>query len=700
MTPIRRRRSALDDDSGSVLVISLVIITVVGLVVAALLSYADANVKATVALRAQAAEAATAEGAAQVALEVLEDNSYNNDLGSSTYPQCFGPGAGDDVLALSNLIPGSTGAAANSAAVRCSPDPSTGASGTSVPITAANRPGNAILTLSTNAAENGLEVKALNTSLPFNVHGGIISNSNIAVTDGTLKSTVDVLARTGCTGTIISTPAPFCTAPSVPGDPNYAAETTTVPALRTVPTTCPGGVATFEPGFYNDAAALSTFMDSSSACKNSVWWFKPGNYYFDFQNTGSHQWQVKTGQLLAGTPVDGDGDPIAAPSRPISVPGACDNPIHSVTAVGVQFIFGGDSQFQVVGTADAEICGSYNTDRPPLAIYGVTTSGMPTTDGGTGKTAATVTATGFTPTPVATPVTTPAAAVAASGDGMTLNWTGTNGNPTIGATAFGPSFSIPAGSTLTSAKVHIRYVAGTTAVNRRDLVVTPTPGTAFTRTLSNAVPTTTAPVEVDLTSDLASTVSIRGLTGLQLGYNVTKNGSGTATEIIDSITLDLTWTGPVMRAQSGCITQTYSGGSGCAVISTTESYSGHFYIQGTTYVPQAPVDISLSNITAQVLRFGVISRVLRVKETGAVSYSGPVIEIPDDSPGYGPGGTVVLLESYVCEASPSCEPEGGGNPGVPDGQLGLRVRVYIKDAGVIGPTDGRELIVQSWVPLR
>ncbi len=149
--------------------------------------------------------------------------------------------------------------------------------------------------------------------------------------------------------------------------------------------------------------------------------------------------------------------------------------------------------------------------------------------------------------------------------------------------------------------------------------------------------------------------------------------------MIDAVLLDLTWTAPALRAQSGCITQVYSGGSGCAVISTTESYSGHFYIQGTTYVPLAPIDISLSNITAQVLRFGVISRVLRVKETGAVSYTGPVIEIPDDSPGYGPGGTVVLLESYVCEASPTCTPA--------TGTLGLRARVYIKDAGTIGPTD-------------
>jgi hypothetical protein len=710
VTSTRRRRTIRDDDTGSVLVMSLVIVTVVALVVGGLLSYAEANVKATVALRSQAAAAATADGAAQAALNELRQSVYNNDLGSATYSKCFGADnptgttEGDDVLALSNLIPGSTGAAANSAAVRCTPDPSTGASGDTVPITTSNKPGNAIFTTSTNAAENGLEVKALNAALPFNVHGGIISKSNIAVTDGALKSTVDVRAQTGCTGTITSTPPPVCVGAtaSLP-NPVYSPEITAVPTYRTVPTSCPAGVATFEPGYYIDASALSNFMDSSSPCKNSVWWFKPGTYYFDFQNSGSHQWQVKTGQLLAGTPVNGAGIPIAAPSKPISVPGACDNPIHSETAVGVQFVFGGDSQFQVVGTADAEICGSYHTDRPPLAVFGLQTSGTPTTDGGPGKTATTVNVTGYTATAGSTPVQ----AVAAAGDGTTLAWTGNNGTPTVNATAFDPTLSIPVGSTLTSAKVRILYGAGSTAVNKRELVVTPTPGTALaTRTLNNGVPSTTVPVEVDLTTDLAPTVATKGLTGLNLAYTLTKNGAGTATDVIDAITLDLTWTAPVMRAQSGCITQTYSGGSGCAVISTTESYSGHFYIQGTTYVPLAPVDISLSNITAQVLRFGVISRVLRVKETGAVSYQGPVIEIPDDSPGYGPGGTVVLLEAYVCQAAASCEPPGGpDDPAIPDGRLGLRVRAYIKDPGAPGPaddtaTDKRRLIVQSWATQR
>jgi len=274
VSPIRRRRSVVDDDSGSVLVISLVIVTVVALVVGALLSYADSNVRATVALRAQAAEAATADGAAQAALNELSTSTYNNDLTSATYPECFGAAAatataeGDDVLALPNFVPGSTGAAPNSAAVRCTPDPSTGASGDTVPITSANKPGNAILTLSTNAAENGLEVKALNTSLPFNVHGGIISKSNIAVTDGTLKSSVDVRAQTGCTGNIVSTPPPACNgATASVVDPGYSPETTTVPTYRAVPTNaaanCPGKAMTFQPGYYNHTPPMSDLQSGN-----------------------------------------------------------------------------------------------------------------------------------------------------------------------------------------------------------------------------------------------------------------------------------------------------------------------------------------------------------------------------------------------------------------------------------------------------
>ena len=395
------------------------------------------------------------------------------------------------------------------------------------------------------------------------------------------------------------------------------------------------------------------------------------------------------GQLLAGTPVNASGTPIAAPTKPVSVPGACDNPIHSTTAVGVQFIFGGDSRLRVSGSADAEICGSYHADRPPLAVYGVKSgAGGPTTSNNGVPTTVNVSRASRRPPPAAAPRQ--QARWQRQGTAGRSTWTGTGTTATVNLTAFSPTISLPAGTTLTSAKV--RFVYGTSAaVTSRKVVVTPTPGTAVTKTLSATAQAAGSTQTVDLTTDLAAAVKTNGLTGLHLGYTSTR--TGTAAEVLDAVLLDLTYTAPAFRAQNGCITQTFSTStSGCAVISTPESFSGAFYIQGTTYTPLAAIDISLSNITAQVLRFGVVSRVLQVKETGSLSYDGPVIEIPDDSPGYGPGGTVVLLRVYVCEATSTCSPS--------TGQLRLRVRAYIKDPGALGPLDGRSLIVQSWATQR
>ena len=198
-----------------------------------------------------------------------------------------------------------------------------------VPVTPANRPDNAILTLSSNAAEDGLHVKALNKSVPFTVHGSVASNSNITVTNGTLKSDGAVQARTGCSGTIVSTPAPVCSGPAV-SDPNYPAATTTVPAYQAVPVntvaSCPAGVVTFQPGYYDDAAALSNMSSASGGNGDgeASGGSPPGTYYFDFQNaagaipglSGSDRWLIKDGQLVAGTPIDPAGRTLSAPKRP------------------------------------------------------------------------------------------------------------------------------------------------------------------------------------------------------------------------------------------------------------------------------------------------------------------------------------------------------------------------------------------------
>ncbi|HEX8093118.1 MAG TPA: hypothetical protein VF542_04755, partial [Jatrophihabitans sp.] len=193
-----RRRLDLADDTGATLVLALILITVVAVVVGAVLSFGDSSVRVTVALRGQAAGVYGSDGAAQAAITALRLSPFNNNTSSPTYPKCFGAGATGDTLQLNNFYPGTNGGAASSAAVTCTADPNSGASGGLVEINPDNKPGNAILTTGTNAAEDGLNIKALSSTIPFTVHGSVVSDSNIRVTNGSLESNVGVFAHTGC----------------------------------------------------------------------------------------------------------------------------------------------------------------------------------------------------------------------------------------------------------------------------------------------------------------------------------------------------------------------------------------------------------------------------------------------------------------------------------------------------------------------
>src|SRR5581483_3353201 len=124
----------------------------------------------------------------------------------------------------------------------------------------------------------------------------------------------------------------------------------------------------------------------------------------------------------------------------------------------------------------------------------------------------------------------------------------------------------------------------------------------------------------------------------------------------------------------------------CAVISTANGSGGTIYIQGTTYVPGGAVDLILNNAAEQVFRFGVIARTLWVKETGSFSYTGPVIEVPDDSPGF-----VVAVYLAVCPpGTASCLPGSGVTPV-------LRAKVAYVDADPTAPVPGqRQVVVLSW----
>jgi len=671
------------DDSGAALVLVLVVVTVLGLVLGALLSITDTSLRTTLALRDQASAAYEADGAAQAAINNLRNSSYDAAAGQ----HCFGSA---DTLTLNDF------SGSDAAAVTCAADPAKVL--IQCPsLSQCNRPGTAILALGRIAGEDGVNVQQA-TGSAFNVHGVVFSNSNIHVVNGSLVTNAAAYARGACTGTVTSNPAAQCgygsTANTLGNDPGYASTITTVPAHQSLPACArANSVITFQPGYYDDAAGLSAMMAGNSACKHSTWWFTPGTYYFDFHNggtspnplltAGSDIWTVNDGYLVAGTPVNSAGGVIAQPPVPAAIPGSCDNPINDAHAVGVQFIFGGDSQL-AVKAGQAEICGTYSATKPPLALYGQT-SGAETTSATTTK-ATSVTPGDFTNASVAS---------LANVDGNLATWTtnsssSQSGTVTLGG--YGPQAAIPAGSILRSA--NLRVVHGNTAGSTQDnlsVKVTPTGGTAYTVTVPSYGDTMSHTDTIDVsqggTGTLAQQIYNGTFSGAQLAYAASVKHKGT--EQLDTIQLDLTYVAPALRAENGCtVTGPYTGvgnASICAMVTTINNSGGLFYVQGTTYAPNAVLDMTLNNATEQVFRFGVIARSLWVKETGSFGYTGPVIEVPDDSPGF---VLSVFLSAYVCPKAATC---------APSGTPALTAKVAIVDADPTTPAPGRRQIsVLSW----
>jgi len=184
-----------------------------------------------------------------------------------------------------------------------------------------------------------------------------------------------------------------------------------------------------------------------------------------------------------------------------------------------------------------------------------------------------------------------------------------------------------------------------------------------------------------------------GFTGADITYAATLTHLGT--ENLDSIQIDISYVIPAFRSEniatitSNCMTQAYTGttSGGCAVLSTSalSNFLGSFYVQGTTYAPIAPIDLTLNNATQQVLRFGAISRSLWVKETGSFSFTGPVIEVPDVTLG-GTAAPIIFLTVFICPAitTSSCST----NPGAINA---LRVK-----ATMSGSAPPAKMTVLSW----
>lgn len=707
-----RRRS----DEGAILIIAIFVVAVVAVVTGAVLTRGDGSLRATVALRDVARSSYAADAATQVAINGLRTGYsvgsgssaqvptwyYTNKLGTG----CFGyDGSGGattpkDTLTLNNLIPKQSGEtqSAMSAAVVCEPEDATGEQGSAVPINTSNKPGNAILTLGTSG-ENGFTFKTNGSGAAFRVKGGIWSNSNIVRdNNGNLESTESIRARTGCSpANAMVAPVVNCSASSA-ADPGYQSDLALaglgIPALQTPPASCPNnGTVQLDPGYYDDVSKLNALTNTNSQCFVH---FKPGAYYFDFHNAsgdalydadiasgGSNVWTIGGRKTVVAGTLTSD----------TTVPGRCVNPIDDVNANGVQFIFGGTSRLLIEANGQdtaVEICGTYHANRPPIAIYGQPTGTTPTATNVNGASALVATS---VPTPGNFVGATPAALQANGGAEAVWTKVGNgSANTTMTVDGFAPSTVIPKGAVLTSARLLVKHKEGAANATASTIALTAKDSsgtTALANTYSLPVRAASTEDPVNLSTNNANWLALKravhdkGFTGASLNYRATLS-TANQTASVDSIRLELSYYVPQLRAQSGSVA-TAGGDPVIKVDGNTTTY----YVQGTTYTPLALIDLALNNIDESVFRFGVIARSLNVFETGSFGYPGAVIELPDNSPGFGFERTIVRLKVYLCPGVTSgCTPGGG--------ELALESRVELFDEGGTPGPPNREVTVLNW----
>jgi Tfp pilus assembly protein PilX len=361
------------DERGSTLVIALAFVAVFSLWLSSLLPFSSTGLRLSKTVEDQRNVVYAADAAIEAAINALRP---------SNGAACATP------MAATPLVNGLN------ATVACAG----GASGSGPPVNVNNRPGQALLTLSRSVAEVGIAKSVGSTNLK--VHGGVFSNSNIAASGTITVEKGDIKARTGCSGISLAptttTTTPTYTSNCTLGttidptgdDPKFVSPVAWRPAVDTPPPAplvrpCTNMVKV-EPGTYNDVNVLNAWTNENP-CRGSLIWFSPGAYYFNFTNAGSHIWTVadpgNSGLVVvAGTPKGWNalGGPSVRPAVP-APGGSCmtaadylitpANPEYPAN-VGVQFIFGGDSQLHVAG-GTMEICAQPSTAKQQIALYGL-----------------------------------------------------------------------------------------------------------------------------------------------------------------------------------------------------------------------------------------------------------------------------------------------------------------------------------------
>ena len=697
-----RLRALRDDDGGAMLIVALIVITSVAVVTGALLTHGGTNFRATVALEGVAGTSYAADTAAKVAVNDLRLGAKAPGWVTPSFPGvwsdwvytdnadgagCFGADGTSpkNSLEMKNLYPKAGDQAAESSArVECSVVPGTGIfwAGSGVGIEDPDPTDSfarALTTVGTTAPWQGMTLKPLGAAnqAPMPVRGGIASKSYITVDNGALVTDGYVKAEGTCTGLIISNPAKACSQPgSVPMPTTPPSPLTSVPTYQDASAyTSSAPIASqrcsFQPGFYNNAKALSDAVNGCATAK-----FASGKYYFDFRDeergTGQNALNIAT-TLIGGEYVG------------TAIPGACKSPILNDPIPGVQFVFGGTSRITVSDTARVELCGPSNGGEPPMTLFqeqtGSTNAEAPLT-AQPAQTVAQVTG------PKVDLFTvdgggTGEAALAAAG-GSSIKWVANNNNSEAAAdlSNFSGLDAIPAGSDITSAQVKIKYAKSAAAPS---LTVG---ATGTTPSMTVPAPDATGWASVDLKDQLRTLIGSGTFNTTRPKLELRLPGTPkNETLTVDAVTLAVTYLPPSLRAAQNDQIIYAPGGN----------FHGVFVVQGATFVPKGYVDLDPGSFDTALVafRWGLVASGVNLKAQPSQTFGYPLVSMPDAGHGLGNRATVVDLKVYVCVEQAAC---------ASGGTHALTVRAMITDppyttwgGGPARPEPGRRRVeVLSW----
>lgn len=606
------------DDSGTALVLALLVVLVVGTLLAAVLDFTRTGLTVVPGERDDRNTSNYIQGAVQGAINSIRGSS---ELGREDVADCptFTP----------NVPAGVSGVTGKTFTVTCS-GVATGSTGGD------DRPRFAIHAL--GSAPEGIRQVAGNSLLYIN--GGIYSRGVVSVSGGSqnaMRVNGTITARGDCVGPITTTdplgkncnagPSVFDTAPDY--YPALADDAALQSLINTgmlsqgadpVPS-CASGRVVFEPGYYSvtpgDLAARLGVTCSGAV----VYHFKPGIYYFDYPGV----WNLNSTKVIAGTYVNS------------TLGTSCDHTDDTTPAPGAQFILGGGSRIFTKSasgspTEGLEVCGPekghiLNGKPQRIALYVLSSRDSLTSP------APSTTSTTFTytagPTSTSTiPFLQPSNARQIDGTLMATAALSTKNQ--FATLEYDPiTTTPPKGSEVSGVAVRVAQTLAT--------------DTEATLRLSWLGSSTTVEVDAsscpsnlcDITSELADhDITWRALAELSITYVLKSTKTGVArTSSVDGIELAVTYRPPGLRATT-CV--------GACVLLESQNNPNVFF-HGTVYAPASAFAVRIHNSGETIFDRGVVVRDIAIDMNSSSKQTSSPFSVPSGTP----TGRLVLFRGYV-----------------------------------------------------